>query len=50
MSWSPKWNTNQQLMLLRSAIANVIDNNPNVTHITMGEIIEWIDDILENLE
>jgi hypothetical protein len=37
-------------MWLRSAVANVIDNNPNVAHITMAEIIEWIDDILENLE
>lgn len=40
----------QQLMLLRSAIGNVIDNNPNVCHITMNEIHEWIDDILAELK
>ena len=40
----------QQLMLLRSAVGNVIDNNPNVCHITMNEIHQWIDDILAELE
>lgn len=36
----------QQLTLLASAIGNAIDNNPNVTHITMSEVWEWINDIL----
>ena len=45
-----KWNTKQQLVLLRSAVANVVDSNYSVAHITMAEIVEWIDDILENLE
>lgn len=40
----------QQLMLLRSAVGNVIDNNPNVCHITMNEIHRWIDDILAKME
>jgi len=40
----------QQLMLLRSAVGNVIDNNPNVCHITMNEIHQWIDDILAELK
>jgi len=40
----------QQLMLLRSAVGNVIDNNPNVCHITMNEIWQWIDDILGELD
>ena len=40
----------QQLMLLRAAVGNVIDNNPNVCHITMNEIYQWIDDILAELD
>tara|TARA_Y100001973_G_C5080174_1_gene272070 strand:- start:361 stop:507 length:147 start_codon:yes stop_codon:yes gene_type:complete len=36
----------QQLILLRAAVGNVLDNNPNVCHITMGEIHQWIDDIV----
>ena len=40
----------QQLFLLRCAVANNIDNNPNVNHITMNEILQWIDDILQELE
>ena len=40
----------QQLMLLRSAVENVIDNNPNVCHITMNEIHQWIDDILAEMK
>ena len=40
----------QQLMLLRSAVGNVIDKNPNVCHITMNEIHQWIDDILGMIE
>jgi len=39
----------QQLFLLRCAVANSIDNNPNVNHITMNEILQWIDDIMEEL-
>ena len=40
----------QQLMLLRSAVANVVDSNYSVAHITMAEIVEWIDDILGMIE
>lgn len=36
----------QQIMLLRAAVGNVIDNNPSVTHISLLEIWEWIDDIM----
>jgi len=36
----------QQLTLLLMAIGNVIDDNPNVTHITLPEIWEWLNDIL----
>lgn len=39
-----------QLVLLRSAIGNAIDKNPNVNWITYNEILEWIDDILEMME
>ena len=35
-----------QLQLLLSAIGNVIDDNPNVEHITYPEIWEWLNDIL----
>jgi len=45
-----KFHLKQQLMLLRSSVGNVIDNNPNVCHITMQEIHKWIDDILAELE
>jgi hypothetical protein len=45
-----KFHLKQQLMLLRVAVGNVIDNNPNVCHITMNEIHQWIDDILAELE
>ena len=40
----------QQLMLLRSAVGNAIDQNPLVCHITMNEIHQWIDDILAELK
>jgi len=40
----------QQLYLLRCAVANAIDKNPNVNHITMNEILQWIDDIREELK
>lgn len=36
----------RQIMLLRAAVGNVIDNHPNVTHISLSEIWEWIDDIM----
>ena len=39
-----------QLMLLREAIGDVIDRNPNVYQIRMIEIWKWIDDILGELE
>lgn len=39
-----------QVQLLLSAIGNVIDNNPNVDHITFPEIWEWLNDILEMQE
>lgn len=37
-----------QLHLLFYAVSNVVDNNPNVEHITMKEIRDWIEDILED--
>jgi hypothetical protein len=40
----------QQLILLKCAVGNVIDNNPNVCHITMNEIWQWIDDIIAELD
>ena len=39
-----------QLQLLRSAVGNVIDNNPDVEHIMYDEIWQWIDDILGMIE
>jgi hypothetical protein len=39
-------NKDQQLQLLLNAIGNVIDNNPNVEHITFPEIWEWLNDII----
>jgi len=43
--------TLQNLHLLLCAIGNVIDENPNVEHITYPEIWEWLNDILgESLE
>ena len=43
--------TLQNLQLLLFAIGNVIDDNPNVEHITYPEIWEWLNDILgESLE
>ena len=45
-----KFHLKQQLILLRAAVGNAIDNNPNVCHITMNEIHQWIDDILGELE
>jgi hypothetical protein len=35
-----------ELQLLLSAIGNVIDKNPNVEHITIPEIWEWLNDIM----
>ena len=40
----------QQLFLLRSAVANAIEQNPKVHHITYIEILQWIDDIMEELK
>ena len=36
----------RQLQLLLFAIGNVIDDNPNVEHISYGEIWAWLNDIL----
>jgi len=38
--------TKQNLQLLLCAIGNVIDDNPNVEHITLPEIWEWLSEIL----
>ena len=38
--------TLQQIMLLRSAVGNVLDNNLNVVHISLPEIWKWLDDIM----
>ena len=35
-----------ELQLLLCAIGNVIDDNPNVEHITIPEIWEWLNDII----
>jgi len=42
--------TKQNLQLLLCAIGNVIDDNPNVEHITLPEIWEWLNDILGDQE
>lgn len=36
----------RQLELLLCAIGNVIDDDKSVTHITMPEIWEWLNDII----
>jgi len=36
----------RNIILLRCAVGNVIDNTPNVTHISLPEIWEWLDDIM----
>ena len=40
----------RNVILLRCAVGNVIDNTPNVTHINMNEIWEWLDDILNMIK
>ena len=40
----------QQIVLLRNAVGNVIDENPNVQWITMPDIVRWLDDILGMIE
>ncbi len=51
MSWtSSKIQLKHQLLLLRCAVGNAIDKNPNVNWITYNEILQWIDDILEMME
>ena len=40
----------QQIVLLRSAVGNTIDNNENVVNINYVEIFQWLDDILEMIE
>lgn len=42
--------TMQNLQLLLSAIGNVIDDNPNVKHITLPEIWEWLNDIIGGMD
>ena len=42
--------TMQNLQLLLSAIGNVIDQDPNVEHITLPEIWEWLDDIIGGMD
>jgi hypothetical protein len=42
--------TKFQLQLLLAAIGNVIDQNPNVEHISYGEIWAWVNDILGDIE
>jgi len=39
-----------ELQLLLSAVGNVIDDNPDVEHITMPEIWEWLNDIVGMIE
>ena len=40
----------QQIILLRSAIGNNLDDCRHVAHITYAEIFEWLDDILGMVE
>ena len=40
----------QQVMLLRSAVGNAIDNNHLTHEINYNEIFEWLDDILEMIK
>jgi hypothetical protein len=35
-----------ELQMLLCAIGNVIDDDPNVEHITIPEIWEWLNDIM----
>jgi len=39
-----------ELQLLLCAVGNVIDDNPDVEHITMPEIWEWLNDIVGMIE
>lgn len=36
----------QQIVLLRAAVGNTIDNELNVVNINYNEIHQWLDDIL----
>lgn len=36
----------QQIVLLRSAVGNTIDNSQNVVNINYNEVHQWLDDIL----
>ena len=40
----------RNVILLRCAVGNVIDNSPVVKHISMSEIHEWLDDIMVMLK
>jgi len=40
----------RNVVLLRAAVGNVIDQTPVPKHITMPEIHEWLDDILAMLK
>jgi len=40
----------RELELLLCAVGNVIDDNPDVEHITMPEIWEWLNDIVGMIE
>tara|TARA_B100001559_G_C16314948_1_gene536028 strand:+ start:289 stop:441 length:153 start_codon:yes stop_codon:yes gene_type:complete len=40
----------QQIVLLRSAVGNTIDDSQNVVNINYNEIHQWLDDILEMIE
>ena len=40
----------QQIVLLRSAVGNTIDNAQNVVNINYNEIHQWLDDILEMIQ
>jgi len=42
--------TMQNLQLLLSAIGNAIDEDPNVEHITLPEIWEWLNDIIGGMD
>jgi len=40
----------QQIVLLRSAVGNTIDNTQNIVNINYNQIHQWLDDILEMIK
>ena len=40
----------RNVILLRCAVGNVIDDHPTVVHISLNEIHQWLDDIMVMLK